>query len=44
MDKDIWRIIRGAIRAADKSVPQIGRRPIFSDQLIVKMYFWSVAH
>ena len=44
MDKDVWRVIRAVIRAADTSIPRVGRRPTFSDQLIVKMYFWTVAH
>lgn len=44
MDKCQWKVIRIAIRAADRSIPRIGRRPTYSDQLIVKMFFWSVAH
>jgi hypothetical protein len=44
VDKNVWRIIRNAIRAADRRVARQGRRPAFSDRMIVKMYFWSVAH
>lgn len=44
MDKDVWMVIRLAIRTADRSIPRAGRRPRFGDQLIVKMYFWAVAH
>lgn len=44
MDKDVWRLVRRAIRAADRSIPRTGRRPLYPDQLIAKMYFWSVAH
>lgn len=44
MDVDVWKVIRRAIRTADRSVPRVGRRPVFSDQLIVRMYFWCVAH
>jgi len=44
MDKDVWLVIRCAIRTADRSIPRIGRRPRYSDRLIVKMFFWSVAH
>ena len=44
MDKDVWMVIRLTIRAADRSIPRTGRRPRFGDQLIVKMYFWLVAH
>ena len=43
MDKDVWGVIRDAIRSADRSVPKTGRRPIFSDRLIVKIYFCTVA-
>jgi hypothetical protein len=44
MDRDVWLVIRAAIRSADRSAPRIGRRCTFSDQLIVRMYFWSVWH
>lgn len=44
MDERVWKVIRVAIRTADRSIPRIGRRPRFGDQLIVRMYFWSVAH
>lgn len=44
MDKDVWQVLRNAIRSADRSVPRVGRRPQFSDRLIVQMYFWTVAH
>lgn len=44
MDKDVWTVLRNAIRSADRSVPRRGRRAKYSDQLIVKMYFWTVAH
>lgn len=44
MDKDVWQIIRNAIRSADRSVARFGRRPQFSDRLILQMYFWTVAH
>lgn len=37
-------LVRNAVRSADRSVPRVGRRPRFSDQLIVKLYFWTVAH
>lgn len=42
MDKDLWRVVRAAIRSADRSIPRIGRTPQYSDRLIVKMYFWAV--
>lgn len=44
MDKLVWASIRAAIRSADRSIPRLGRRPRYSDRLIVKMYFWCVAH
>ena len=44
MDKVEWQVIRNAVRSADRSVPRVGRRPRFSDRLIVQMYYWSVAH
>lgn len=44
MDRDIWTVLRNAIRSAEQSVPRTGRRPQFSDRLIVQMYFWTVAH
>lgn len=44
MEYDSWKVIRDAIRSADRSVARVGRRPTFSDRLIVKMLFWCVAH
>ncbi len=44
MDKCVWKVIRCAIASADRSIPRTGRRPLFSDQLIAMMYFWTVAH
>jgi hypothetical protein len=44
VDKDVWTVLRNAIRSAERSVPRIGRRPLFSDRLIAQMYFWTVAH
>jgi len=32
------------IKQSDKLIPRQGRRPVFSDTLIVGMYLWSVAH
>lgn len=44
VDKNIWTVLRNAIRSADRSVPRLTRRPEFSDRLIVQMYFWTVSH
>lgn len=44
MDKDVWKVVCNAVRSADRSLPRTGRRKGFSDQLIVKMFLWSVTH
>jgi transposase len=44
MDECVWKVIRIAIRSAVRSIPRTGRRPRYRDELIVKMFFWSVAH
>jgi hypothetical protein len=44
MDEREWKVMRIAIRSAVRSIPRTGRRVPYGDELIVKMYFWSVAH
>lgn len=44
MDKEVWRILVAAVRSADRRVRPFGRRPKYTDQLIVKMLLWSVWH
>lgn len=44
MDSHIWKVIYHPIRRADRSLPRLGRRPVYSDGLIVAMYVWSVWH
>lgn len=44
MDVCTWKVIRLAIRSADRSIPRAGRRPLYGDQLIVRMFFWAAAH
>lgn len=44
MDSHVWRVIYQTIRLVDRRIPRRGRRPTFSDVLIVAMYLWSVAH
>lgn len=44
MDSHVWKVIYQAIRRADRSIPRSGRRPSYSDGLIVAMYVWSVGH
>ena len=43
MDKDVWTLIRNSIRSAERRVMRVGRRPQFSDRLIVQLFFLSVA-
>jgi hypothetical protein len=43
MDSHVWRVVYQAIGRADKVVPRFGRRPQYSDVLIVAIYLWSVA-
>ena len=44
MDSHVWRIIYQMIVAADRSIPKMGRKPTYSDVLIVGMYVWAVGH
>lgn len=44
MDTEIWRVLVAAVKSANRRVPRVGRRPKYSDVLIVKMYLWSVWH
>jgi hypothetical protein len=44
MDTKIWKLICKAIRSADHRIPRTGRKPKFTDQQIIKIYLWSVAH
>lgn len=44
MDRKIWRLLSTAVRSADRRVVRCGRRPLFSDQRILKMYLWAVWH
>ena len=44
MDTDIWRALTAAVRSVDRRVPRTGRRPQYTDQLIVKMCLWAVWH
>lgn len=43
MDRQSWMVLQGLIRRAVSAVGR-SRRVVFSDALILKMYFWSVAH
>ncbi len=44
MDRELWGIVREAIRHAARVVAHAGRRPRYSHQLIVAMFLWSVFH
>lgn len=44
MDSHVWKVIYQTIRRADRSIPRSGRRPTYSDGLIVAIYVWSVWH
>jgi len=44
MDETIWKIIRVAIRTADRRIPRTGRTSVYRDELIVRMFFWAVWH
>ncbi len=44
MDSHAWREIYQMIVSVNRSIPAFGRKPTYSDVLIVAMYAWSVAH
>ncbi len=44
MDKRIWSIITKIIVSVNRTSPSQTRRPIFSEVLILRMYFWTVWH
>jgi len=44
MDKRIWSIITNVIVSVNRSICRAGRKPTFSDVLILRMYFWAVWH
>ena len=44
MDNHVWKVMYESIRRADRCIPRFGRRPRYSDGLIVAMYVWSVWH
>lgn len=44
MDREIWRRLLAAVRSADRRVLRSGRRPIYSDQQILKMLLWTIWH
>ena len=44
MDRQLWRIVTRAIVRVNRQLPRDGRRPRYSDVLIVRMFLWSVWH
>lgn len=44
MDSHVWRTVYQMIVAEDRSIPRLGRKPKYTDVLIVGMYLWSVGH
>lgn len=44
MDSHDWKTVYQTIVSVNKSIPRYGRKPCYSDVLIVAMYVWSVAH
>jgi hypothetical protein len=44
MDRDIWKVIQSAIKRVCRKCRRAGRKPRFSEKLIVGMYLWSVWH
>ncbi|MCG8509944.1 MAG: transposase [Rhodospirillales bacterium] len=44
MDMQVWRALVAAVKSAVQRVPRPGRRPQYTDTLIVKMYLWAVWH
>jgi len=44
MDRTMWTILVAAVDAALALVPAFGRRPIYSDRLIVLLTLWAVWH
>jgi hypothetical protein len=44
MDTQVWRVLGAAVKSADRRVARAGRRPTYTDTLVVKMYLWSVWH
>ena len=39
-----WRELYQMIRRANRLLPRPRRKPVYSDTLIVAMYFWTVCH
>jgi hypothetical protein len=44
MDKEIWATVTAAVDRALRAVLHLGRRPVYSDRLIVRMLLWAAWH
>ena len=44
MSSHVWKVVYQAIKDADRGVPKVGRKCVYSDVLVVAMYVWSVMH
>ena len=44
MDQRIWRIVTNVIVRINRKLARVGRRPQYSDVLIVRMFLWAVWH
>ena len=43
-DAEVWARVVAAVKAAARAVGRVGRKCVYSDQLIVLMYLWCVWH
>jgi hypothetical protein len=44
MDQEIWSIVTAALDRALRAVERFGRRPVYTDRLIVRMLLWTTWH
>jgi len=44
MDHEIWSIVTKVIVSVNRSIKRTGRRPHYSDVLLLRMYLWTVWH
>lgn len=44
MDCELWRIVTRTVVRVNRQLPRIGRRPRYSDVLMVRMMLWTVWH
>ena len=44
MDRDIWIVLMAASRLAAHRMVRPGRRPVYSDLLVLRMWLWATLH